>query len=184
MEIQNSQSLYGQVELFQASYSQKYENQITRYGDDRTVQKSSFEAQLTIFQQDVKLFSREEFNGQSESLYAASSNTKVFTLDISITRETSYSDQLPPGQAKFDQDGFWGIEKTGDRIAKFVTKGAGFNLDRLRHGREGILQGFKQAEKQWGGELPEISYETIKKALETVDERIREAGGSAFEIRV
>jgi hypothetical protein len=79
-------------------------------------------------------------------------------------------------------DGYFGIEKTSQRITEFVIKGAGNDIDRLKAGREGILRGFGEAEKAWGGKLPDISYETIAKSLETIDEKIRELGGSVVDL--
>ncbi len=79
-------------------------------------------------------------------------------------------------------DGFFGTAKTSQRIVDFVIKGAGNDLDRLRSGREGVLMGFKDAEKAWGGKLPDISYETLEKSLEAIDERILELGGSVVDL--
>ncbi len=79
------------------------------------------------------------------------------------------------------EDGFFGIEKTAKRIADFVIKGANGNETLLRAGREGMLQGFKEAEEIWGGELPEISQKTMKKATELVDAALRELGFSVLD---
>lgn len=79
-------------------------------------------------------------------------------------------------------DGYFGIEKTSQRIADFVLKGAGDDVDRLKAGREGILKGFAAAEKAWGGKLPDISYETLAKSLNSIDEKIREQGESVVDL--
>ncbi|MGM0682535.1 MAG: hydrogenase-4 component G [Thermodesulfobacteriota bacterium] len=183
MEIQNAQSFYGQFDFFQTNYLQK-NDQVKEIAGDRTLKKTMFEAHLTVFQQEVQVYSEQEFKGQGKSLYNATLRQRMFSLDISITRENSIYSPSVSKNNQFDKGGFWGVEKTADRIAKFVTKGGGNNLNRLRQGREGVIRGFKEAEKLWGGKLPEISYETIKKALETINEQIRETGGSAFEIRI
>lgn len=81
-----------------------------------------------------------------------------------------------------NNDGYFGIDKTSQRIIDFVVKGAGNDIDRLRAGREGILRGFTEAEKAWGGKLPDISYKTIEKSLESIDEKIRELGGSVVDL--
>ena len=76
------------------------------------------------------------------------------------------------------EDGMFGITQTSERIANFVINGAGGDEDRLRAGREGMLQGFKDAEKMWGGELPEISQKTMQKAIEMVDKAMHDLGFS------
>lgn len=86
--------------------------------------------------------------------------------------------------ALIGEDGFFGVSKTAARIADFVLSGAGGDLEKLRAGREGVLRGFKEAEKIWGGTLPDISYETIGKALEAIEQRIEELGGAIVSYHV
>ena len=75
------------------------------------------------------------------------------------------------------EDGYFGVKQTSQRLADFVITGGGDDLQRLQAGRDGIIRGFNEAEKIWGGKLPEISYQTLEKALATIDERIQEMGG-------
>ena len=79
------------------------------------------------------------------------------------------------------EDGFFGITQTSDRIADFVINGSGGDEKLMRAGREGMLLGFKQAEKMWGGELPEISQQTMKAAIEKVDKAMSELGFSIID---
>ncbi len=79
------------------------------------------------------------------------------------------------------KDGYYGISKTAERLAQFVIRGGGNDLQMLQAGREGIIKGFNEAEKAWGGKLPEISYKTLEKALEQIDARIQEQGGSLVD---
>jgi len=74
------------------------------------------------------------------------------------------------------EDGMFGITQTSERIANFVINGAGGDEDRLRAGKEGMLQGFKDAEAMWGGELPEISQKTMQAAIEMVDKAMSDLG--------
>ncbi|MBU1928008.1 hypothetical protein KKG77_03315 [bacterium] len=76
------------------------------------------------------------------------------------------------------EDGIFGIKQTSQRIADFVINGAGGDESRLRAGREGMLQGFKQAEEMWGGKLPEISQITMQKATQMVDMAMNDLGFS------
>ena len=76
------------------------------------------------------------------------------------------------------EDGFFGISQTSDRIADFVINGANGDEDLLRAGREGMLQGFKEAEQMWGGELPEISQKTMQAAIEKIDNVMHDLGYS------
>lgn len=81
-------------------------------------------------------------------------------------------------------DGFFGIEQTAKRISDFVINGAAGDEGRFRAGREGMIQGFKEAEEMWGGELPEISQKTMQKAIEAVDKAMYDLGFSILDKEV
>ena len=75
-------------------------------------------------------------------------------------------------------DGFFGVEQTSSRVANFVLGFSGDDLEKLQAGRDGIVQGFEDAQKMWGGELPEISHQTQKRTLELIDAKIAELQGT------
>ncbi|NQY21333.1 MAG: hydrogenase-4 component G [Campylobacteraceae bacterium] len=70
--------------------------------------------------------------------------------------------------------GFFSIDETSLRVSSFVISLSNDNIDALQESRKGIVQGFKEAEKMWGGELPDISYKTQEKTLEFIDKKIAE----------
>ena len=82
------------------------------------------------------------------------------------------------------EDGFFGITQTSERIANFVINGSGGDESMMRAGREGMIQGFKEAEAMWGGELPEISQQTMQKAIEMVDKAMHDLGFSILNEEV
>jgi len=82
------------------------------------------------------------------------------------------------------EDGLFGITQTSERIANFVINGSNGDEDRMRAGREGMIQGFKEAEAMWGGELPEISQKTMAKAIEMVDMAMNDLGFSILNQEV
>ena len=108
------------------------------------------------------------------------------TEQTSAFSETNFTGFTPSENITLDlfgEDGYWGVKKTSGRIADFVLSGAGDDLDKLRAGREGVIAGFKEAEKIWGNQkLPNISYDTIGSAIEAIDEKIRDLGGSVVDI--
>ncbi|MFA5233219.1 MAG: hypothetical protein WC390_02385 [Sulfurimonas sp.] len=82
------------------------------------------------------------------------------------------------------EDGFFGVSQTSQRIADFVINGAAGDEKMLRAGREGMLKGFKEAEEMWGGKLPDISQETMSKAVELVDKAMYDLGFSVLDTEV
>lgn len=93
------------------------------------------------------------------------------------------SEMTPEEAGKLvSEDGYFGVSQTSQRLADFVVMGGGDDMDRLKAGREGIIRGFNEAEQMWGGKLPDISYQTLDKALEMIDKRIAELGGNILDI--
>ena len=82
------------------------------------------------------------------------------------------------------EDGFFGVAQTSERTANFVINGAGGDENLLRAGREGMIQGFKEAQEMWGGELPEISQRTMQAAIEMVDKAMYDLGFSILNEEV
>lgn len=76
--------------------------------------------------------------------------------------------------------GFFSVENTAGRAIDFVLAGAGDDVEKLKAGREGIVKGFADAEKLWGGKLPDIAYETQQLTLEKIDEKIQSLGGNVL----
>lgn len=83
--------------------------------------------------------------------------------------------ELSQDEAKHlvSEEGFFGIKNTSDRVSGFVLNFAGDNLELLQKGRDGIVQGFEEAKKMFGGELPEISYKTQERTLAIIDEKMK-----------
>ncbi|OIP54138.1 MAG: hypothetical protein AUK54_07045 [Helicobacteraceae bacterium CG2_30_36_10] len=83
--------------------------------------------------------------------------------------------------ALVSEDGIFGVTQTSERVANFVINGSGGDESMMRAGREGMIRGFKEAEKMWGGELPEISQKTMSKAIEMVDMAMNDLGFSILD---
>ena len=78
-------------------------------------------------------------------------------------------------QADIAEDGYWGVNQTSDRIIDFAKALCGGDPDKIEEMREAFEKGFKQAEKTWGGELPDISKRTYEAVMEKFDAWAAEA---------
>ena len=87
-------------------------------------------------------------------------------------------DAATKAQAEKDisEDGYWGVKQTSDRIIDFATALTGGDPDKIEEMREAFKKGYKQAEKTWGGELPEISKQTYDAVMEKFDKLAEDAG--------
>lgn len=79
-------------------------------------------------------------------------------------------------QADIAEDGYWGVSQTSQRILDFATALTGGDPDKIEEMRSAFQKGYKQAEKTWGGNLPEISQKTYDAVMEGFDKMAKEAG--------
>lgn len=79
-------------------------------------------------------------------------------------------------QADIAEDGYWGVAQTSQRILDFATALTGGDPDKIEEMRAAFQKGYKQAEKTWGGNLPDISQRTYDAVMEGFDKLAEEAG--------
>ena len=79
-------------------------------------------------------------------------------------------------QALIADDGYFGVEKTSDRIVDFAIAMAGGDPSRLAAIKEGVTKGFNEALNAFGGWLPEISYNTFDAVMNKLDSWAENAG--------
>ncbi|MBR4343964.1 MAG: hypothetical protein IKP88_14920 [Lachnospiraceae bacterium] len=79
-------------------------------------------------------------------------------------------------QADIADDGYWGVEQTSDRMLDFAKALAGNDPSAAKDMLEAIKQGFEEAKKAWGDELPELCQKTMDATLEKVNKWIEELG--------
>lgn len=79
-------------------------------------------------------------------------------------------------QADIAEDGYWGVEQTSDRIIQFANALTGGDPDKIEEMRAAFEKGYKQAEKAWGGSLPEISKKTYDAVMKKFDKLAEDAG--------
>lgn len=97
----------------------------------------------------------------------------------SFLREGKFNvDPATKAQAEKDiaEDGYWGVEQTSSRIIDFATALTGGDPQKIEAMRDAFKKGYAQAEKTWGGKLPEISQKTYDAVMEKFDKLAEEAG--------
>lgn len=114
-----------------------------------------------------------------EKMMTGQANTYGKANDIwSFLREGKFTvDPATKLQAQEDisENGYWGVKQTSDRIIDFAKALTGGNPDKIEDMRAAFEKGFKQAEKTWGGKLPDISQRTYDAVMEKFDKMAEEA---------
>jgi len=129
------------------------------------------------------LFSMVDSNQEMHDFLSGIANEGAFSLS-DLGYEGKAILELSPSEASdlLGEGGFFSVENTAGRAIDFVLGTAGDDLSMLQAGREGIVKGFADAEKAWGGTLPDIAYETQALTLSKIDEKIQSLGGNALDV--
>ena len=68
------------------------------------------------------------------------------------------------------ENGEWGVKAVSERILDFAKAISGNDKTKIGELKDAITQGFKEAEKAFGGKLPDISQRTIDEVMRKLDE--------------
>ena len=105
----------------------------------------------------------EKLLGQQATKYGEATDIWSFLKsgDYEVNPETKAQ-----AQADIAEDGYWGVEKTSDRIVQFAMALTGGDPDKVDSMIDAFKKGYAQAEETWGGKLPEISQKTYDAVLD------------------
>lgn len=86
-------------------------------------------------------------------------------VEIIVDSETQAA-----AQAAISEDGYYGVNKTSERIIDFAKALSGGDKSKLETLRNAFKEGFESAKEAFGGELPEISQQTYDKVMQGFDD--------------
>lgn len=115
----------------------------------------------------------EQMMGKQATTYGNANDICSFLRSGNYTVDPATKAQA---QADIAEDGYWGVTQTSDRIIQFATALTGGDPDKIEAMRDAFKKGYAQAEKTWGGSLPEISQKTYDAVMEKFDKLAADAG--------
>ena len=145
--------------------------------------KTTFSAKAATYQPNTELINKLKADAEQrtaqlkslvEKLMLGQGNAIGTADDIwSFLRTGNFTvDAATKAQAQADiaEDGYWGVEQTSDRILDFAKALSGGDPSKIEEMRDAFEKGFKQAEKTWGGKLPDISKRTYEATMKKFDD--------------
>ena len=72
-------------------------------------------------------------------------------------------------QKDIAEDGYWGVEQTSERLFSFAKALTGGDPSQADAMIKAVKKGFEAAEKAWGGELPQISRDTLDRTISKME---------------
>ena len=115
----------------------------------------------------------EQMMGKQANTYGNANDIWSFLRSGNFTVDPATKAQA---QADIAEDGYWGVNQTSDRIIQFANALTGGDPDKIESMREAFKKGYAQAEKTWGGSLPEIPQKTYDAVMEKFDKLAADAG--------
>ena len=115
----------------------------------------------------------EQMMGKQATTYGNANDIWSFLRSGNYTVDPATKAQA---QADIAEDGYWGVNQTSDRIIQFANALTGGDPSKIESMREAFKKGYAQAEKTWGGSLPEISQKTYDAVMEKFDKLAADAG--------
>ncbi len=107
---------------------------------------------------------RQMLGQQTEKADMAGLISKDSVLNAIQSGKFSQED-VEQAQKDTADDGYWGVEQTSDRFVKYATALTGGDPEKLDSMIEAFEKGYAEAEKQWGGKLPELAQRTREATL-------------------
>ena len=115
----------------------------------------------------------EKMISQQTNAYGKANDIWAFLREGNFTVDPETKAQA---QADIAEDGYFGVKKTSERILDFAKALTGGDPAQLEKMRDAFKKGFKQAEKTWGGQLPDISQKTYDAVMQGFDKLAEESG--------
>ena len=78
----------------------------------------------------------------------------------------AHQDSIAQAKADIADDGYWGVEKTSDRILEFAKALSGDDPSKAEELLSAFKKGFDKATEAWGDKLPDISQKTYDAVIE------------------
>lgn len=109
--------------------------------------------------------------GQQANAFGAATDMWKFLASGNFTVDAATKAQA---QEDISENGYWGVEKTSERILDFAKALSGGDVSKAETLRAAFIKGYKQAMGEWGRDLPDISSKTYDAVMEKFDKWINE----------
>ena len=119
-------------------------------------------ADQAALQNQLLSYVQESLMGQGNAL-ASSDSIWQFLASGNYTVDELAKEQA---QKSLEEGGYWSVEETSNRIVDFAKALTGGDPSKVEDMRSAIEQGFKEATKTWGKDLPDITKDTYN-AIQT-----------------
>lgn len=160
--------------VFDKSESTKNDSTNQIYNKDAIISKLKADQQSRL--ESMQSLVEKLLNKQKGTFDLASLMKKddVSGLNLSATFEEAAKnadpDTIKAAQESISEDGYWGVNKTSDRLVSMAIALSGGNTSKADEMMAAIQKGYDRATSAWGKELPDICKDTLEATKQKMDD--------------
>ena len=160
------------VDVYEKSDDTSKKTSVYSKDTDRAKIIQQLKADDEIRQQQLLDIVQKMMGKQAKNYGIANSDNQEDSIWRFLAKGDFTVDAATKAQAQEDisEDGYWGVKQTSERILDFAKALAGDDPEKLEKMRSAFEKGYAQAEKIWGGQLPDISQQTYGAVMKGFDE--------------
>ena len=158
--------------VYEKSEENSSTSKVSSKETDRTKIIQQLKADDALRQQQLLDIVHKMMGKQAKTYGIANSDNDEDSIWKFLAKGDFTVDAATKAQAQEDisENGYWGVKQTSERILDFAKALARDDPDKLEKMRSAFEKGYTQAEKTWGGELPDISKQTFDAVMKGFDE--------------
>ena len=160
--------------VFDKSESTKHDSTNQIYNKDAIISKLKADQQSRL--ESMQSLVEKLLNKQKGTFDLASLMKKddVSGLNLSATFEEAAKnadpDTIKAAQESISEDGYWGVNKTSDRLVSMAIALSGGDTSKADEMMAAIQKGYDRATSAWGKELPDICKDTLEATKQKMDD--------------
>lgn len=160
--------------VFDKSESTKNDSTNQIYNKDAIISKLKADQQSRL--ESMQSLVEKLLNKQKGTFDLASLMKKddVSGLNLSATFEEAAKnadpDTIKAAQESISEDGYWGVNKTSDRLVSMAIALSGDDTSKADEMMAAIQKGYDRATSAWGKELPDICKDTLEATKQKMDD--------------
>ena len=158
--------------VYEKTTTEKKDSANKIYNRDAVVaQLKAFSSCTPFYHNDVSVnFLDKKFADVTRIRPITPSNSTNLAATFRQAVQFASPEDIAKAQADIAEDGYWGVNKTSDRLVSMAIALAGGDTDKADELKNAITKGFKKATAAWGEKLPQLCQDTYDAAMKKMDD--------------
>lgn len=144
--------------------------------EDRAALVKALKEEVEARQKQFLELVKQSLTGQGEKIAIATDNMDGIWKALAKGNFTVSEEVKKQAQEDISEKGYWGVEETSKRMFEHASALAGDDVEQMKAMQKAMEQGYKEATKAWGKELPDISKKTLEAANKLFEDYYKSKG--------